>query len=88
MKTVYILEDFDVIQTGDFARPLERLCDLGQHCSSWYPKGISGLVVDTLRWHPVRQILGEYWIGKTVGEHNNTDVRCPRLEFMRYKNEN
>jgi hypothetical protein len=73
MKTLLLLESEDIILATDWARPLHFIPrsehsdytdieTLGVYC---------GLPSNNVRWVTASDALGEYWIGRTLGELND-----------------
>jgi hypothetical protein len=64
MKSIFILEDEDEVETSDLCRPLN-------------PSGMLGLskygnyIKNNAKWIPITEVLGPIWIGMTLGEIKN-----------------
>jgi len=84
MKIVYMLEDDDVIEKGDWCRPLDACGEV--NTTSCY----SGSPMNNTRWVKVQKIFGEWIIGMTVSEYMNrvsantgNRIEPDRYEFVR-----
>ena len=82
MNRAFILNDDDVIQAGDFARPLDLVYD---GLSDYLPltNTYSGDPENHTRWCQIERLSLERWIGNTVKELNDAMWRFIKYEFCR-----
>lgn len=85
MITVQILEDHDIILATDWCRPLLLITMTGGHSDYYsFESMYTGQPENNVTWVTADQILGEHWIGQTVGEYNAAISHCgPEYEFLR-----
>lgn len=75
-----ILGDTDRIRHDDWCRPLNVLKNAFGNVMPFSDYG--GKPINNLKWIRARDILGTFWFGKTVGEHNSGPSSAV-LEFAR-----
>ncbi len=80
-----MLEDHDTILPTDWCRPLLLLTMSGGRSDDYsFTSMYTGQPENNTEWVNVDQILGEHWIGHTVGDYNAAISNCASaLEFVR-----
>lgn len=81
MITVQILQAEDRIDPSDWCRPL-TLCTMSGGMSDHmsFKSCYTGAPENNVQWVRVRDVIGECWFGRAVGEFN---VKLPPMEFVR-----
>lgn len=77
MKQIAYLEADDIIQEGDFMRPLDLVYE-GQSDYLATSSCYTGSPMNHTRWCQVERAGIPFWIGKTVGEFNDTSFNLGR----------
>lgn len=77
MKSIQYLEADDIIQEGDFMRPLDLVYE-GQSDYLATSSCYTGYPLNHTRWCQVERAGILFWIGKTVGEFNNMSLGLGR----------
>lgn len=80
MRTIQILEKDDIIQRGDFCRPLDLDWD-GDFFTT--TSAYSGTPINYMEWLQVERASLDHWIGKTVGAYNEKMRAFWRIEVIR-----
>ena len=69
MITVQILEPSDTLRPDDWCRPLSLISMSGGHSDHYsFESCYSGAPENNVQWVKVREVFGECWYGRTVGE--------------------
>jgi len=80
MKTINILEKHDVLQKGDWCRPL-FLCTMSGGLSDSYSFSSFGTPENNTKWCRVERIM-PYWIGGTIKKFEKA-TQEDQYEYMR-----
>jgi hypothetical protein len=85
MITLQMLEDHDTILPTDWCRPLLLLTMSGGRSDDYsFTSMYTGQPENNVTWVTADQILGEGWMGETVGAYNAAVNHCgPSYEFVR-----
>lgn len=79
MKTIYLLDLNDTFDMEDWCRPLYLTTDFTQsdeiHTTSLY----SGSPQNNLKWTKVKNVFGDIWQGRQIGEYFEKHPMCPGL---------
>ena len=79
---IEILEGDEVITEDLYTRPLKFTP--AEFSETYYDKSTySGMPINNFKWTKVLDVLGEVWLGKTVGEFNDPTSASVPLEFAR-----
>ena len=86
MKNIFILEPEDIIDPEDWIRPLyfPQIHDDNRVQINYFNE-YGGTPSGNIKWIRVKDLLGDFWYGKTIKEFHDSYSKCYNTELRRSK---